>query len=414
MKAIKRGKFYKAWNLVRQAGLPQTRESAEKRQQGVSLLISILAVSMIMIFTANMIVNAQVNLELAVSSRDNIKAEYMAKSGLNLGLFLLSADFGLDLFMAGPASPTKVAPSDGPGDIWAMMNGLPIGGSSAELLAGAQEQFSLSSVLDSSVLDTLKDFDGSFVLDIKDEASRINLNDCSEGRCSRVMAMLEALLSCPAEKAYLTERNILPEQLTDRLKDWVDKDKTASSRSGYNDEDDPYQKVVPPYHAKNAPFDSIEELKMVDGWDDDLFTIFEPYLTVYPYRKSSTEEEVAININTASQELLTCLLPGSRVDCNEKAQIAFYDRSSESTSLADSKEGIKKVLQETFCEQAAEAGSKEDKASWFAARSSVFRVASTALVGNQEKTITAIIERVMPDPQKKQTKSYRVLHWRLL
>ena len=38
---------------------------------------------------------------------------------------------------------------------------------------------------------------------------------------------------------------------------------------------------MPDQGPKNAFFDSLEELKQVAGWDDDLQIIFSPYLRVF-------------------------------------------------------------------------------------------------------------------------------------
>ncbi len=390
-----------------------------KRSRGISLIIAVVVIAMMMVFSSDLILNSQVNLELAVAQRDNVKAEYMAKSALNLGIFLVSADFALDLFLASPQSPMKTNPTDGFSDIWSMLNGLPIGGGSLELLAATQESLDLSAVNDGKVIDMLKLFDGEFSVDVVDESNKINLNYCAIGRCPEVLSMMKSLMSCPAEKFYLDAQNFRTNEVIYKIKDWVDSDRRAEPETLVNDEDDPYMKLQPSYRAKNAPMDTLDELRLIDGWRDDVHAIFSPYLTVYPFQKSGNDKP-KININTASRELLSCLIPSAVRDCNEKFQIALKTRGEDKTNLATDGSGILSTLQQSFCyspaaENPAEpgTGSQENRAQWFTTISSVFRITGRGHVGGRMREITIVIEREMPDAARKSLSSYKVLAWKL-
>ena len=132
----------------------------------------------------------------------------------------------------------------------------------------------------------LQELPGEFQIDIEDEASKINLNFGAQGFAKEMIALMSALSSCPAEQEYLKEKNIDFEPIIYRIKDWVDDNIRAESKSGYGSEDDPYGKNDQRYAAKNAPFDSLEELMLVDGWNEELHAIFSPYLTVFPVQTS--------------------------------------------------------------------------------------------------------------------------------
>ncbi len=401
------------WGYPVEADRTTKRSPRTLRERGVALLMVIIIISMVIMFAADLILTSQVGLELAVKNRDNVKAEYMAKSANNLALFLLSADFGLDLFLASPQSPMKQEMSDGLGDIWALLNGLPIGGGTIELLAATQQSFDLNSVNDGKVIDVLKLFDGEFKMNISDESSKINVNYCAKGRCLEVISMLQALMSCPTERQFLEERNVKPFELAYRIKDYIDEDTKASPESGQADEDDLYLRKVPPYRAKNAPFDSLEELRMVDGWTEDLHTVFAPYLTIYPLQKTG-QAKPRINLNTAPKELLGCIFPTAKADCNEKFALKLAARGKDRTSLANSVNDFRNVLQETFCYTGEADSTGQDRSKWFDVKSSVFRVESIGEVGDQTVKITSVIERSVPDPKKKVTESYRTLYWRLM
>ncbi|MEZ4741105.1 MAG: type II secretion system protein GspK [Bdellovibrionota bacterium] len=385
----------------------------DKHKQGIALLIAIMVVAIVMGFIADLIISSSVNVELAMGQRDRIKSEFIAKSGINLGEFLTSIDWGIDLYMA----QNKQKPTDGIGDIWAMLNGLPIGGSTLELLAGMQEKFKLNAVNDSSVLDQIKLLDGQFVLNISDESSKINVNYCYKGRCTQVIHMLEALMSCPAERAFLDKKGIKIKELIYRIKDFIDDNNKAEGESGYSDENDPYLDKKPKYQVKNAPFDSLEELKLVEGWDDEVHAVFSPYLTVYPFQTSG-RDVATININTASRSMLACLIPDDLKDeCREKFVIRMFNQSEEKANFSDDGD-MKKVLKDLVCYNGdgSNTSSSNDKSAWFAASSKVFRLEAKGEVGNQRRKLIVVIERLDPKEMKRQktTKSFNLLYWKLI
>ena len=47
-------------------------------KRGIALIIAIMIISVMMLFTSDLILSSQVNISLASANRDNIKAEYMA------------------------------------------------------------------------------------------------------------------------------------------------------------------------------------------------------------------------------------------------------------------------------------------------------------------------------------------------
>lgn len=386
--------------------------AGNEKQRGIALLMAIMIISTAILFASDLILTSQVGLELAVKNRDSVKAEYMAKSANKMALFLLSADYGLDLFLASPQSPMKKPMSDGPGDIWALLNGMPIGGSTLELLAAVQDNFNLDAVNDAGVLELMRLFDGEFILNVSDEQGKINVNHCAKGRCFEVLAMLQSLMSCPVEKEFLQERDIRSYEIGYRIKDYIDEDSRASPESGTSDEDDTYLKQKNPYRSKNAPFDSLEELKMVDGWTEDMHTVFSPYLTIFPLQKTGRTKP-KINLNTASRELLGCLFPRAKSECGEDFAKSLAQAEKEKTSLANSSKDFASILSNTFCYAPERDTSGQNRSEWLDVRSDVFRIEATGEVGDQTVKIKSIVQRMMPDPKAKQLRSYQTMYWRL-
>ncbi len=383
-------------------------------KRGIALIMAIMIISIMMLFSTDLILTSQVNMTLATTKRDALKQEYLAKSGFNIALILLSADFAIDLVMAGTVDP-KAGLNDGLGDMWSAMNGLPIGGETAEMMMGFQEEFGLNAVLDSGVMDQLKLFEGSFQLNVTDEQGKINVNDCFNSRCQEGLLMLEAMFNCPAEKQFLDQKKLNGRELAYRIKDYIDKDARADEASGFNDEDEPFAKRIPKQAAKNAPIDSVDELRMIEGWDEEVHAVFSPYITAFPFAIGSTDRKFQMNINTASRAMLQCLFPEAKGDCNEKSALALKKRQDLGQNLGTGESKIADILRDTLCFTGGDGnpGEANNKANWFTKNSMVFRVEVIGELGGNAKKLTAVIERIMPDPKKNEKAAYRLLFFKI-
>jgi general secretion pathway protein K len=89
----------------------------------------------------------------------------------------------------------------------------------------------------------------------------------------------------------------LPAELAGALVDWLDSD-SVTQPSGAEDVD--YLSGERPYRAANQPLQSVEELHLVKGFDAEIVNKLRPFVTALP-------QPTAININTASAELLSAL-----------------------------------------------------------------------------------------------------------
>ena len=392
--------------------------SAQKPgQRGIALLIAIMITSIMMLFTGDLILSSRVNVTLATQVKDNVKAEYMVKSGMNIATLLLSSDLAYKLYQA--QQDPKAQLSSGLGDIWTVMNGLPLGGETAEMMSQFQKEFNLNAVMDDDVLAKLKEFDGFFTINVTDESQRINVNNCFSGKCSQVMLMLEALFSCPAEKQFLEQKKLNPRELAYRIKDYIKKDPKADEQSGFNDKNEPYQRRVPKQMAKAAPIDSVEELRMVEGWDAELQAVFGPYITGFPLQHGSTDaSSFQMNINTAQRGLLQCLFPETRGDCAEKVALALKKRDEEGTNISQPGEKIADTLRNLLCyaggDNNGNTGEATNRGGWFKQYSMTYRIEVDGTVGGSSKRLTAVIERVMPNPQKNEPFAYRILYWKVI
>ena len=288
------------------------------------------------------------------------------------------------------------------------------------------QSFGLNSVLDSSVLDQLKAIEGSFEIKVSDEQQKIDVNYCSSGArepCAAVRAMLTALFSCPAEKAFLAKKRLTPMELSARIQDWVDPDSRTESESGFSDESDPYQKRKKPFKSKNGPLDSIDELKMIEGWDEEVHTVFAPYLTAYPIWKKR-EDRARINLNSAPRELLQCLFQDAGPDRFRKLAQMLRLRETDFKDIAGKDKPMDQVIGDLFGYNKNDAGSANqadptNKSSWFGKMSQTYRISIKATSGDTVRTLDAVVERVVPDgtaagANLSSRAAYRILYWRFL
>jgi general secretion pathway protein K len=91
----------------------------------------------------------------------------------------------------------------------------------------------------------------------------------------------------------------LDESLSESLADWVDSDRALREGGA---EDAYYAGMDPPYNAANRPLRHMAELYRVRGFSPGVVERLRPYVTVLP-------PGTTVNVNSASTELLTALLP---------------------------------------------------------------------------------------------------------
>jgi hypothetical protein len=116
-----------------------------------------------------------------------------------------------------------------------------------------------------------------------DEESRININKAD-------MKCLVALM-----KVVLGADDIEAQGLAASLIDWRDADSELSVPTG-SAEDSYYRNEKYPYEAKDAPFEVLDEVRLVKGFDANVFEKLKNYITIYGSGR--------VNINTADTAVL--------------------------------------------------------------------------------------------------------------
>jgi type II secretory pathway component PulK len=243
---------------------------ALRRERGIVLVMVLFFALLLVSSIATFLHRATVD-TMGVRSRDAAqRAEALARGGVRLATALLLEDRVRESELGFRA--------EGASDVWAQVTGQEIDMGDGALLT----------------------------LDIADAGSRLNLNALFsvEGPLPQTEVFLTEVLrkvidempGRPEEKLYD------PEELAQNLIDWVDED-DVRQRGGL--EDEAYQGQDPPYRAPNRRLLSIQELRLVEGFDAKLVQALEPYVDVHPLAGG-----LGINPNTAPTWVVALLFHG--------------------------------------------------------------------------------------------------------
>ncbi len=232
---------------------------------GAALILVLLMVSILVVLVLESLRAMQVEGAGARHFQDSLRAEAVAKSGVQLALSLLKKDL-------------EENDVDHPGEPWALLpepDGLPVDLPEAGTLGGK----------------------------VEDEAGKFPINYLvkEDGNPSEdhKQVLKRLLTNTPFEM-----EDEEAEALIDAIKDWLDADDEQTGEFG--GETDYYQSQEKPYECKNGPFTTLAELQLVRGMSESLYFGTEgspglkELLTVY--------SEGKININTAQPLILQALV----------------------------------------------------------------------------------------------------------
>lgn len=292
----------------------------DKRREGVALILAIITLLLLSILTVELS-DSSTNYYLAsTQDRDRLQAEYMARSGLNLTRLLMSSRnqqilttqvryfYQLTLQQNGPSElPVWLAAND---ILAPFCSGGDFADSGAFDLGGAEDFFAAA---------------GRCAITAEAENAKINVStglhfggdQARRNTAMQLFALLGGYHS-PSPFDPLFDEIDNEGQLNSRLDvvsasiDWWDPDTDrlifdpgSNEVSQVGAEDDIYGRYDDPYRVKNAPFDSLEELRYIRGVGDDFWATFvetDPddirsrNLTVYGSGR--------VNINEARPEVL--------------------------------------------------------------------------------------------------------------
>ena len=191
----------------------------QTRARGIALIIVMIAIFVLSVMAAGFALSMKVETKLAQNAQNEEQLLWLGRSGVELARWVLAQE---------------KCPYDSLNQIWA-------GGPGADCetngpLAGIS-------------LDNYQIGDGTVSLKIVDLERKVNINTASPAVLQQALNLMGV---SPDEMSIIT----------DSILDWIDTD-DASHLSGA--ESDYYQRLTPPYYAKNAPIDDLSELLLVRG-----------------------------------------------------------------------------------------------------------------------------------------------------
>jgi type II secretory pathway component PulK len=274
-------------------------------QEGVAILMVLIALAILFPFTASFNYKARVDWQSAVNHGDEVRARSVHRWAMQLSVLMFELQrmvFNQKQFreMVGAMDITMLAPylmsvfgsEDGAEGLGAMVG------------------------LDTSSLSELAlEGGGSFEVRLEAESGKININclaiekDGENSPQARTVETLEALMLPPLFDPLFDEeksdgQRYTRQQVLQGIVDYIDGDTKMFDayrlKNGSQDERYRYTELLDPYQARDGRLDSIDELHLVEGVDDDWMTAFGHELTTYGGCK--------VNLNFASAEQIALVL----------------------------------------------------------------------------------------------------------
>ncbi len=134
------------------------------------------------------------------------------------------------------------------------------------------------------------------ILGFSDEERKLNLNAVTQETYPILANLISSLNVDGLDETKAT-------QIAASVVDWIDTDDQITQTT-LGAEDDFYQHLTKPYHCKNAPFDSLEELLLVKGMTTEIFNKLKDYVTIFPRLPA---QGLLINLDTASAPVIFAL-----------------------------------------------------------------------------------------------------------
>lgn len=246
-----------------------------EQRRGSALITVLWIVGLLSLVVVSFAFDALIEGKVISYYRKRMKADALARSGLEIAEMLMSKSIALK---------GKPEPDDKDADVWY---------GEAKRLSEGQAIRGLSRAVG----------DGTVRVDIVPEPARRNVNLLKEEDWERILEVGEV----PQEQ--------WPD-LIDSVMDWIDPDDKARMRGA--ETDDTYARLEPSYRAKNGPLDTVGELLLVKGVNRAILYggVLE---TNNPAEASgvisgiddllTTYSDGKVNINAASQRVLMTL-PG--------------------------------------------------------------------------------------------------------
>lgn len=251
------------------------RDDKRNSEHGVVLLVVLIAVAILSILVVDFIYSTQIDTEIANNTKNDLQARYMSKSGVYV--------------VAGTMKTRSLEELGG---------NLSLGDSDN---LNSEGGWSLK-------FPSYPIGEGTLSVTVLDERSKINLNSLVSQNSNQVdqqvlaeITELFKILGVESGKSSLFIAS---------LTNWLDR--PIEGAQTQNDQDPSgatggyYNGLPQPYVIKDGPLDTLDEIRLIDGMDDEFFSKIKDYVTVYPPDKK-------VNFSTASRSVLMAAIKAAKV-----------------------------------------------------------------------------------------------------
>jgi general secretion pathway protein K len=284
----------------------------------VAVILVMGAITIMAIMLSEMQDETASDLSSALSERDALKAEYAARSAINLSRLLIAAEPTIrrtltPLFMMMRQSPPQIP-------VWEF----------ADQVLGAfgdsegVDRFKGLTPVDMTQAKNLGLAGAGFEIVVVDEDSKLNFNLAARADAfsqGRAGAAILGLIEGQQYNSLFEERDAdgqfsTRQDVCSAIVDWADPNTEgfgcephAETATAYGPEDSFYQMLPSPYPRKNAAFDSLEELRLVRGMGDDFWATFvDPNPDDPRSRPVTIWGQGATNVNTANAQAILAIV----------------------------------------------------------------------------------------------------------
>ena len=259
-------------------GITKSAGGFRKKERGVALLAVLLGIALMTLLVVDFAMTAGLGFVSAANQANELRAYYLGRSGVNIGLALLAEDARMDA--------KADSPFDGLNDAWAMpFPTMPLEG-------------------------------GSVAVFVVDETRKLNLNAMVDQNGTPNLPAIQRM------ERLFTILNVDP-ALIPGIVQWI----TPSTSTGGGIGADYYLTLRPPYQPRFGPMPTIADLQLIKGINEAVFNRLRPFLTVMP--------ETQVNVNTATGQVLASLEPELMEDQKTVEEIIAARQARPFTKVTD-------------------------------------------------------------------------------
>jgi general secretion pathway protein K len=420
------------------------RTRTERRERGAALLVVLVTVALVTALAMDLAYQARVGLQIAADGRDELVALAQARGAVNLSRLVLHFQAQLDnqsSTMASAAGPLggampriqvwKLVPVDS-----MLVSNLfpartrdqgPAAGGGAG--AGASRPQASGVEVPAGLVGAGT---ARFSATIDDEDRKVNAQLDGSATSGLLAGQLASFMALVADRKWdpLFEREDANgvkqsrNELAADLKDWVDEDPQQSAvtgvpgrpfENGFGDENYLYDRGPDRYKAKNARFDSLQELYLVAGFSDLHMAAFGDRLTVYQRRDGM------MNVNADDPAEL---VRNARIMADPPEQPVFSDPTFAGRLVEAVKVvrvgGLLTMTPQQFAAvlaslgvsvNAVYSGKNVDAKGAFTDRSYVFRIRGEGRAGKVVKDVEAVVTFDPITARAEAADLGRMIHW---